>query len=163
MSGRRMMVRMAEYAVSSTPADVLVCLGLGSCIGLALIDEGAGVAGLVHIVLPKAPPSGTGDAPAKFADTAVPLLLETVMGAGGRNGRLRAVLCGGAQMFGTSGTNSLTQIGARNAEGTLAALQSLRIPVRAKDTGGSSGRSIEVNAATGLVSVRGVGQPARQM
>ena len=163
MSGRRLMVRMAEQAVSKDPTDVLVSLGLGSCIGLALIDEGAGVAGLVHIVLPKAPDAGTGGTPAKFADTAVPLLLESVMKAGGRSGRLRAVLCGGAHMFGSTGTNPVMQIGARNAEGTLEALSKLRIPIRAKDTGGSAGRSIEVNVATGAVSVRGVGQPAKSL
>ena len=37
------------------PGDVLVSLGLGSCIGLALVDESVGVAGLVHIVLPASP------------------------------------------------------------------------------------------------------------
>jgi chemotaxis receptor (MCP) glutamine deamidase CheD len=33
--------------------------------------------------------------------------------------------------------------------------------VRACETGGSSGRSIEVIVATGEVSVRGVGQPPK--
>ena len=157
------MVRMAEQAISNKGSDVLVSLGLGSCIGLALIDESAGVAGLVHIVLPKSPDSGPGATPSKFADTAVPGLLEAVMKAGGRNGRLRAVLCGGAHMFGSAGTNPVMQIGARNAESTLEALSRLRIPVRAKDTGGSAGRSIEVNVASGAVSVRGVGQPPKQL
>ena len=157
------MVRMAEQAISSNGTDVLVSLGLGSCIGLALIDESAGVAGLVHIVLPRSPTTGPGTTPAKFADTAVPGLLEAVVRAGGRSGRLRAVLCGGAHMFGNAGTNPVMQIGARNAESTLEALSMLRIPVRAKDTGGSAGRSIEVNVASGAVSVRGVGQPPRQL
>ena len=35
------MVRMGELAVSSTPGDVLVSIGLGSCIGLALVDRAA--------------------------------------------------------------------------------------------------------------------------
>ena len=47
------MVRMGELAISDTPGDVLVSLGLGSCIGLALVDKRAGVAGLAHIVLPQ--------------------------------------------------------------------------------------------------------------
>jgi chemotaxis receptor (MCP) glutamine deamidase CheD len=55
------------------------------------------------------------------------------------------------------------QIGARNAEATMDALNAARISVRGKDTGGSSGRSIEVHVANGDVLVRGVGQQARKL
>jgi chemotaxis protein CheD len=161
MTAERHMVRMAEQVVSAKPSDLLISLGLGSCIGLALVDETAGVAGLVHIVLPQAPPDGRDVAASKFADTAVPALVDAVTRAGGR--RLQAVLCGGAHMFGATGTNPVMQIGARNAEATMAALEQARIPVRGKDTGGSSGRSIEVHVANGDVLVRGVGQQARKL
>jgi len=161
MTGERHMVRMAEQVVSAKSSDLLVSLGLGSCIGLALVDETAGVAGLVHIVLPQAPADGRDAVPSKFADTAVPALIEAVTGAGAR--RLHAVLCGGAQMFGNTGSNPVMQIGARNAEATMAALDKARIRVRGKDTGGSTGRSIEVHVANGDVLVRGVGQQARKL
>ena len=46
-------VRMGELAVSATPTDELVAVGLGSCIGLVIVDRSAGVAGLAHIVLPQ--------------------------------------------------------------------------------------------------------------
>ncbi len=39
-------VRMGELAVSSRAGDEIVAIGLGSCIGLAMIDRDAGVAGL---------------------------------------------------------------------------------------------------------------------
>jgi len=161
MTGTRHMVRMAEQVVSAKQGDVLVSLGLGSCIGLALVDQGAGVAGLVHIVLPEAPDDGRAAVPAKFADTAVPALVEAVTQAGGR--RLQAVLCGGAHMFGNTGASPVMQIGARNAVATMEALQLARIPVRGKDTGGSSGRSIEVHVANGDVLVRAVGTEPRKL
>ncbi len=44
---------MGELAVSSTVGDELVAIGLGSCIGLAMVDREAGVAGLAHVVLPE--------------------------------------------------------------------------------------------------------------
>ena len=47
-----LMARMAEIAVSRHEADVLVALGLGSCIGVALLDRASLVAGLAHVVLP---------------------------------------------------------------------------------------------------------------
>ena len=46
------MVRMGELAASKTAGDMLVTLGLGSCIGLVLLDRRMGVAGLAHVVLP---------------------------------------------------------------------------------------------------------------
>ena len=47
------MVRMGELAASKTAGDMLVTLGLGSCIGLVLLDRRMGVAGLAHVVLPE--------------------------------------------------------------------------------------------------------------
>ena len=156
------MVRMAEQAISSNREDTLVSLGLGSCIGLALFDQDAGVAGLSHIVLPES--NSRGGTPAKFADTAVPHLIESVVKAGANRARLKAVLCGGAHMFAApTSSSSLLQIGDRNATQTLAALKASRIPVRAQDTGGSSGRSVEVRVATGEVLVRSVGKAPRSL
>ena len=157
------MVRMAEQACSKDRGDLLVSLGLGSCIGLALIDETAGVAGLAHIVLPQAPASGVGTTPGKFADTAVPLLLDQVVKLGASPARLRVVMCGGAAMFANKAASGVLQIGERNAEATQVALEKVRLRVRAKDVGGSTGRSIEVRVATGEVLVRGVGQAPRQL
>ena len=44
---------MGEIEVSERAGDELVARGLGSCIGLALVDRFVGVAGLAHIVLPQ--------------------------------------------------------------------------------------------------------------
>ena len=84
-----LMARMAEIAVSRHEADVLVALGLGSCIGIALLDRASLVAGLAHVVLPESRPGGT---PGKFADTAVPELVRRVSGLGASASGLHAVL-----------------------------------------------------------------------
>ena len=52
---------MGELKVSRARDGELVAIGLGSCIGLAVVDRGGCAAGLAHIVLPdsqggKAPP-----------------------------------------------------------------------------------------------------------
>ena len=101
MTATETMVRMGELAVSSSAGDVLVSLGLGSCIGLALLDRRMGVAGLAHVVLPGSggqPPEN----PRKFADLAIPDLLAQLAGLGARRVRLEAVLVGGASMFAVS-------------------------------------------------------------
>jgi chemotaxis protein CheD len=134
-------VRMGEIAVSKSPGDLLVSLGLGSCIGLALIDQRRGVAGLAHIMLPEAIAGG---APAgKFADLAVPELVARTVALGTARTSLKAVLVGGAQMFSLGGGNSL-DIGGRNEAAVRDMLADERIPVLAAATRGSKGRTIKV-------------------
>jgi chemotaxis protein CheD len=153
------MVRMGEYAFSGSAGDVLVSLGLGSCIGLALLDRRAAVAGLAHVVLPAA--EGREGAPGKFADTAVPALLEAVVGLGARRTRLDAVLVGGASMFSFGGTG--LDVGQRNDAAVREELARLRIPIAASETGGAKGRTLRVDVATGLVTSKAAGDAALEL
>jgi len=148
------MVRMGELAVSSEPGHVLVSLGLGSCIGLALLDRRTRKAGLAHVVLPQSQGHGS-DNPMKFADHAVPELLKRVLGMGARRSSLEAVLVGGASMFAT--TSNALEVGARNESAVRAQLESLRIPVVATATGGNRGRTIRVDVSSSGVTVREAG------
>jgi chemotaxis protein CheD len=134
-------VRMGEIAVSSNPGDVLLSIGLGSCIGLALVDQRRGIAGLAHVMLPEAI-AGGGPA-GKFADLAVPELVAQVTALGAPKTSLKAVLVGGAQMFALGGSGAL-DIGVRNDAAVRAALATERIPVVAAEVGGSKGRTIRV-------------------
>jgi len=146
-------VRMGEMAVSADPAVVLVSIGLGSCIGLALVDAAAGVCGLAHIMLP-----GPGDierrSPSTFADTGVPALMGEIKALGAR--RPVGVIVGGAQMFGAAGAGKM-QVGNRNEEAVRAALKSAGIPIVAAETGGGSGRTIRVYLAEARVTSRVAG------
>ncbi len=138
------MVRMAEMTVASRADDVLVALGLGSCIGVAIVDEGRRAAGMAHVVLPAAG-EGAGDAEAKFADTAIPALVARVRSRTGGGARLSAALAGGSQMFALSGSaQSRLDIGVRNDAAARNALRRLGIPIRAAATGGSVGRTLRV-------------------
>jgi chemotaxis protein CheD len=157
----RTMVRMGEVAVSRESETQLVSLGLGSCVGLALIDRTTGIAGLAHIVLPESRGNTTAT-PGKFADTAVPHLIDEVCRAGASRTRLQAVICGGAHMFGEGCSDSF-QIGERNATATVAALEAHRIPLRARDIGGKSGRTVEVHVGDGSVQVRVLGAATRSL
>ncbi len=154
-------VRMGEQAVSAGPDDVLLTIGLGSCIGLALLDVNRQVAGLAHVMLPEAPATSTPDQLGKFADTAVPALVEAMLALGARRVRLDAYLVGGAQMF-SFGRGAL-DVGARNDAAVRAALERLRIPVRVAETGGTKGRTIRVAVGKGLVSSKESGGVEREL
>jgi chemotaxis protein CheD len=154
MSVPETMVRMGELAVSSAPRHVLVSLGLGSCIGLALLDRRMGVAGLAHIVLPEAT-GGELDNPRKFANLAVPELVAGMEELGARRVRLEAALVGGASMFAVSAAS--LEVGQRNEAAVRELLETLRIPVVASAAGGDRGRTIRVDVASSAVTVREAG------
>ena len=144
-------VRMGEIKVSKRPGEELVARGLGSCIGLALIDRSAGVAGMAHIVLPE---SAGGDAePGRFADLAVPALIAQMQTAGALKRRLDAVMAGGARMFELGDMD----IGARNADAVKSGLASAGLKVRAAATGGDRGRTLRLTVGEFEVTVKEAG------
>lgn len=146
-------VRMGELAVSTSATDVLVCVGLGSCVGLALVCRLGRACGLAHVVLPDSE-GRESDRPAKFADRAVPALVGALRALGVPPSSLDAVVVGGAQMF-VSGAGM--EIGARNEAAVRAALSSFGIPVTAAATAGHMGRTVRIHVATGAVTVREAG------
>ena len=149
------MVRMGELAISNKQGDVLTSLGLGSCIALAVVDRRAGAAGLAHIVLP----SGDEALP-KFADTAVPALLDGLGELGASRVFMQAYLVGGASMFAAVST---LDVGARNAAAVRELLAARRVPVVAEEVGGARGRTIRVDVGSGAVSVREAGGRAMEV
>lgn len=138
---------MGELAVSGTVGDELVAIGLGSCIGLALVDRTAQVAGLAHVVLPES--AGKTEPAAKFADLAVPDLLARMLAAGAVKRRLEAVLVGGARMFSVGAS---LDIGARNAEAVREALGKEGIKIHTEEVGGSRGRTARIIVGTEVSS-----------
>jgi chemotaxis protein CheD len=136
----------------------LVAYSLGSCVAICLFDPVARVAGMAHVVLPAAPPRFDGSLPGKFADTAVPALLDALRACGAVPLRLRCHLVGGAAVLALAG-GVLPDIGARNVEAARAALARARIAILGEATGGHQGRTVRLEAATGRVRVRSVHGP----
>jgi chemotaxis protein CheD len=154
------MVRMGELAASKALGDMLVTLGLGSCIGLVLMDRRMGVAGLAHVVLPAS--SGHAEVNQfKFADHAVPELIKRVVALGARRPMLESILVGGASMFAAIGGSM--EVGARNEAAVKAQLAAARIRIHASATGGTRGRTVRVDPKTGIVLVREAGGKDAQL
>ena len=149
---RELRVKIADHAVGSGH-DAITTVGLGSCVAIALHDAEARVGGLAHILLPCPALSRPGSSPAKFAETAVPLLLRE-MASIGAGPRVTAKVVGGASMFVTLLPSDGVSMGQRNVEATLRALADAGIPVVGQDTGGEHGRSVTLDVHSGDVSVR---------
>lgn len=143
---------------SGANGEVLVCYGLGSCVGVSLIDPVARVGAMAHVVLPDSSLCRGALVAGKFADTALPALIAEVARLGASISRLRAKIAGGARVLNFSGSNAQLDIGARNVEAVKQALKQAGIPLAAEDTGGNYGRTVQLQTATGRVLVSTVGR-----
>ena len=146
-------MRIAHHAVAKGHCRI-VTIGLGSCVAIAIHDRLAKIGGLAHVLLPDASLGRSVENRARYASSAVPLLLDE-MRALGSAGPWVGTLVGGAALFGPLLAYGGT-IGTRNVAAARAALSAVRVPVVAEDVGGESGRTVSFDVHTGQVSVRSV-------
>jgi chemotaxis protein CheD len=157
------MARMGELVATRDPGETLLAIGLGSCIGLAMLDRKLPIVGLAHVMLPESP-GGDVEQPGKFADTAVPALRERMAELGASPSRIDAVLVGGAQMFSFGKTEgSRLDVGARNEQAVREALAKAGIKVLATATAGKTGRTMRVTVSPAGIVVKEAGQPATEL
>ena len=149
----------------AAPPDTLITYALGSCIGICLLDATAHVAGLSHIMLPEGKVAPGDAAVCKFADTAIPELIKRMEKKGAIRARLKAKIAGGAQMFEPSGggNSAMWQIGERNVKSVTAMLQKFNIPIMAKDVLLNYGRTVLFDPATGVMQVKAVNKPTKNL
>ena len=155
-------VGMGEIAVTASPNAVLTCFGLGSCVAVCAYDSQEKVGGMAHIVLPQNH-GLPGNNPAKFADTAVPLLLNEMVKKGCFKNRLIVKIAGGAQMTLAPGLRDTFKTGERNLAQILLVLQRENITLAAADTGGTVGRTVKMYVGTGHVTVKTAYGVAREI
>ena len=155
-------VGMADLSIAKEP-DVLTTLGLGSCVGIALYDSAIKLGGLAHIMLPDSTQIKNNSNKAKFADTAIELLIEQMLSEGARKNRIVAKIAGGAHMFDFKNMDDMMRIGTRNVTAVTQILKEIRIPIIAQDTGDNYGRTIELHTLTGTLRVRTIGHGIREI
>jgi chemotaxis protein CheD len=107
-------------------------------------------------MLPDSTQARATDNKAKFADTALPVLLDEVLALGGSRSRLTAKIAGGSQMFSFAQATDVMRIGDRNAEAVRAVLKSLSIRLVAEDVGGNYGRTVELLLDSGAFLIKTV-------
>lgn len=153
---------MADLKVGSAP-DTLVSYGLGSCVGIALYDKVTKIGGLAHIMLPDSTQSRSGENPAKFANTAIPILIKDIVKLGAVQKRLVAKIAGGSQMFTFSKTSDIMRIGERNAEAVKKVLRQAGIKLLAEDIGGNYGRTVELILASGVYKIKTINMGTKEL
>ncbi|MDT0122294.1 chemotaxis protein CheD [Paenibacillus sp. RRE4] len=156
-------VGMADLNIAQLPG-VIRTTGLGSCVGLTMYDPQLKLAGMAHVMLPSSEIAREGKLnTAKYADTALPELLEKMLKMGASQSRIVSKMAGGSQMFAFSGAGDTMRIGPRNADSCREMLEQLKIPLLGEDTGGNYGRTIEMNCETGLLTIRSVQMGVKEL
>src|ERR1044071_3036906 len=158
-------VGLGEQAVSRSSEDVLVAYGLGSCVGVVMIDPVSRVSGLLHAVLPKMTDGmSKNDAnPSKYVEGGVEDLVESLVKAGAHRNRLITRMVGGANMLIASGLTKSFDIGTRNIEAARTTLNRLRMPISVEEVGGHTGSTVRVYVGDRRVTVRVIGEKEREI
>lgn len=159
---KEIVVRVADLQVAAGETTIIT-LGLGSCVACVLHDQVAGAGGLAHVLLPSRTLARDQSNPAKFPETAVPLLVERLVQLGAARERLRARLVGGASMFANIASPGVSQMGERNVLAMREALKTARIPLVGEDTGRDYGRSVYLFLPGGRLEVRSVQHGVREL
>ena len=146
----RVKVGVAGLAVA-TDATRITTSGLGSCVGIAIADPEATVAGLAHAMLPSTTGSTSRTKPAKVVPEGIEHLLAEMETAGARLDRIEAKIAGGSRMLDFSGVGEA--VGERNVERVRTVLSDRDIPLVAEDVGGSHGRSLVLHPVEWTLTV----------
>lgn len=145
------------------PPDKIITLGLGSCVGIALYDSYKKIAGLAHIMLPESSGFSNQNNPMKFADKAIPMLVDKMVDSGANVRNLKAKIAGGASMFSFGDKSPIMDIGNRNGIAVKKILNQYNIPILSEDLGGSSGRTMIVDAEDGKVYIKTIGKGLKEL
>lgn len=153
----KIIIGVADLAVSKDPLGTLVTYALGSCIGVTIYDPIAKIGGLLHFMLPssKTNEEKARTIPAMFADVGVPLLFKQAYELGAKKERLIVCAAGGAEVLADEGH---FKVGSRNRTILRKLFWKNDILLVADDTGGAISRTLTLSMTDGAVSVRNKGK-----
>jgi chemotaxis protein CheD len=149
-------VGVADLKVSNVAGERLITYALGSCLGIVVHDAVAGVAGMLHVMLPTGTidPAKMQEKPAMFVDSGVPLLFKECYKLGAKKERMQVKVAGGAHA-GAREEDDRFQIGKRNMIALRKLLWKNGVMVHAHETGGvQTSRTMWVDVASGEVTLK---------
>ena len=149
-----MHVYLAPGRLYASAEAVRVTTILGSCVSVCLWDPQARVGGINHFLLPDGAPASP-----RFGQSAVPMLVSSVLDRGARRSELRAKVIGGACVIEAFRSASYP-LGARNVEVARGRLRAEQIPIVADDVGGDAGRRLVFEVQTGSAWIKPLGSRA---
>lgn len=147
---KRHVIHVGQIFASSRPAVVETLLG--SCVSACLIDRGAKVGGMNHILLPGSADLSGFDDTARYGVNAMELLINKLNRLGVDRKRLEAKIFGGANLLDT--IDECFNPGMQNASFVREFLELEGIPVVGEDLGGNNARRVFLRTDTGEVLLK---------
>lgn len=153
VTGERLVVGVADYAVSSDETASIVTYALGSCLGVMVHDPVARVGAMLHVMLPDSSiDAGKAEAnPSMFVDTGVPRLFREAYKLGAVKERMIVKVAGGASVQGGA---DMFEIGRRNMIALKKILWKNNVMIKAHDVGGNVSRTVTFAVGSGEVKLR---------
>ncbi|MBU0503789.1 MAG: chemotaxis protein CheD [Candidatus Omnitrophota bacterium] len=148
-------VGMAQLAVAEAPGR-LVTRGLGSCLGITIYDSTKKIGGMVHAMLPDIEKAKIKTNTSRFVNSAIKKMVVDLEKKGCLRARLAAKVFGGAHMFSFIASEGALNVGQKNIEMAELLLNDMKIEIAAQETGGTFGRTIELNLEDGKVLIKTV-------
>jgi chemotaxis protein CheD len=145
-------IGIGEWAVSSSPNELLKTYALGSCVAVMIYDVKLRLAGMIHIALPDSSidKDRAIELPGYFADSGLPLMIEEMKRMGAAKPHIWAKIAGGASVM---DPGLLFDIGRRNIVAVKRILWRSALGITAEDTGGQSSRTVSIAALDGEISI----------
>jgi chemotaxis protein CheD len=157
-------VGLGEIKISDDPNTVLVAFGLGSCVGIGIFDPVKKIGGMLHAVLPTSTSNNNNqDAPAKYVDTGIPLLLSELEKKGLNRKKSKLYVVGGANILMANKGNTPFDIGTRNVKATNMLLEQIKWTPDAIETGGNNGRTFRLYLDEGRATIRTMGEKEKDI
>ena len=155
---KTLFIGVGEYSVTNKPDEVLKTMALGSCVGFIILEPKSHTIGMAHIALSDSQinPAQAIKQPGRFADTAVPALLNLVAQRSKTKSGYIIKLVGGAQVAKMKDTFN---IGKRNILAIKKILWQMKLAPMAEDLGGRISRTVTVEVNTGKVLLHSPGRP----
>lgn len=147
-----LVAEMGCYVISNKP-NVLMCVALGSCVGVSMFDVNTGFGGMAHVMLPNAPESNTDINNNKFANIAIPNMLKDLKNKGVNIQNLKIKIAGGAHMFKSMDTK-MEDIGKKNSTSVKEILKSMNLNIGSEELGGSIGRTVRLYLDSGKFEIK---------
>ncbi len=146
----KILVKIAELKVEKAP-NVIVTMGLGSCVAVTFYDKVNKIGGLLHFLLPENPSNDSNYF--KYGDTGIREMIKYFKNIGTRLEDIDAKIIGGSIMFSQLLKSTDNAVGPRNVKIAKEILERNKIRIVGEDTGGDYGRSVEFYLETGEIKI----------
>ena len=153
----RIYLKPGELCISKRP--VVVTTVLGSCVSATFFHQATGLAAICHALQPKCPHgeqcSNDCAVPYRYAVCAITAMARQMSARGVRPREIEVKLFGGAALIGSPRPESAAiSMGRQNVTAAMETISDCGLFLKVMDVGGSFGRKIIFDTATGEVLMK---------